>query len=299
MKRYVGTDFENITDSAVCIGKFDGIHLGHRLLVNETVRSPYPALMLTFRFEGQKSIYTDVEKEKTASELGIEHYVEVPATKEFFSMEPETFIKEILCKKLGAKQVVVGTDFRFGKDRTGDVKTLEKFSENYGYKLTVVDKLKSDEGEIISSTGIRKYIADGEIKKANKLLGRNYSISGTVTGGMKLGRKIEVPTANIIPQNDKLLPPFGVYAVRVIGEGENAYTGVANLGVKPTVGGDNPIGLEVNIFDFEGDIYDREIIVEFIDFIRPEKRFDDIVTLKKQIETDVKKAQKILLEQGH
>ena len=299
MKRYEGTDFENITESAVCIGKFDGIHLGHRLLVNETVRSPHPALMLTFRFEGQKSIYTDAEKEKTASELGIEHYVEVPATKEFFSMEPETFIKEILCKKLGAKQVVVGTDFRFGKDRTGDVKTLEKFSENYGYKLTVVDKLKSDEGEIISSTGIRKYIADGEIKKANKLLGRNYSISGTVTGGMRLGRKIEVPTANIIPQNDKLLPPFGVYAVRVIGEGEDAYTGVANLGVKPTVGGDNPIGLEVNIFDFEGDIYDREIIVEFIDFIRPEKRFDDIVTLKKQIETDVKNAQKILLAQGH
>ena len=105
MKRYEGTDFENITDSAVCIGKFDGIHLGHRLLVNETVRSLYPALMLTFRFEGQKSIYTDDEKEKTASELGIEHYVEVPATKEFFSMEPETFINEILCNKLGAKRL--------------------------------------------------------------------------------------------------------------------------------------------------------------------------------------------------
>ncbi|MCR4604871.1 MAG: bifunctional riboflavin kinase/FAD synthetase [Eubacterium sp.] len=287
---YRGTEFDRIDKSAVTIGKFDGIHLGHLSLVEEVVGSSYPALMLTFLFEGQKSIYSDEEKKKLAESLGIDIYVEVPATREFFSIEPEEFIETFLCEKLGARMVVVGSDFQFGKDRTGDVNTLEKFSGKHGYELVTKEKLKDTEDKIISSTRVRDYLIKGELDRVEELLGRKYSITGTVTDGMRLGRKIDVPTANVIPTDDKLLPPFGVYAVSVDGR----YGGVANIGIKPTVGSGNPIGVEVNIFDFDGDLYNKEIKIDLIEFIRGEKKFDSIDMLKKQIEKDTEKAKDIL-----
>ncbi len=196
---------------------------------------------------------------------------------------------------MDARFICVGTDFRFGRDRRGNAGMLKAFAAQYGYTVKIFNKMKSEDG-IISSTLIRKKIEDGDIKDANTLLGRTYFIEGTVVHGNALGRRLDMPTANIYPWEGKVLLPSGVYASTLVLDGKR-YPSVTNIGRKPTVGSDRTV-VETCILDFDKDIYGCRIFVEFHEFLRPEKKFPDIMQLKTQMERDKKKAAEILKSVG-
>jgi len=286
-----GLDFK-IKNSAVSLGKFDGFHRGHRLLLDRILE--HPELHATvFTFDGilkGKQIYLEEEKRSLLERLGVEREVLFPFSEETRSMTPETFIREMLVERMDAKLICVGEDFHFGKERRGDVGMLSEYAPLYGYELCVFPKIKED-GEVISSTRIRRELAQGRIEKANRLLGDPYFVRGEVVHGNALGRTIGMPTANLLPGEQKLLPVYGVYATRVEVEGKT-YGGVTNVGVKPTIGADRA-NVETTLLDFEGNLYGKQMTVYFLDFLRPEQRFDSLDELKAQILRDKEKAEKI------
>lgn len=287
-----GLDFQ-IKNSAVSLGKFDGIHQGHRLLLRK-ILEPADLNPTVFTFDGifsGKRIYTGREQSLLLERLGIARKIIFPFRAETKSMTAEQFVREVLVGRMDARLICTGEDFRFGRDRQGDVDLLSRFSDRYGYELYVYPKLRS-EGEIVSSTRIRKELLEGSLETANQLLDGPYFISGEVRHGRALGRTIGLPTANIMPAEEKLLPVYGVYATTVEVEGRN-YAGVTNLGVKPTVGSDT-VSVETTLLDFDGDLYGKEIIVYFHHFLRREKRFDDLEQLKAQIEQDKARAAQLL-----
>ncbi len=297
-----GIDFE-IKNSAVSLGKFDGIHLGHRLLLNEVLRhKEFIPSVFTFDISNSinsgreqtakgRFIYSENEKQTMLKSLGIKRTVIFPFNNETKSMEPEDFIEKILVERMDARFICVGMDFRFGKDRRGTAGMLKAFSSRFGYETKVFNKLSSEDG-IISSTLIRKKIEDGDIKRVNELLGRTYFIEGTVVHGNALGRKLDMPTANIFPWEGKVLLPSGVYATTLV-LGGRRLPAVTNIGRKPTVGSDRTV-VETCILDFKENIYGCDIIVEFHEFLRPEKKFPDIGQLKTQMERDKKHAAEVL-----
>lgn len=278
--------------TAVCIGKFDGIHRGHRLLISHAAKQREKTVMFTFSMGEGKVLYAPGEKRCLAKKLGVDYLVEIPFDDSFRKQTPEDFAVHILKDRCGADKVIVGRDFRFGKERSGDTKALERLGEKNGFDVVVYDKLILD-GEVVSSTRIRNLIQEGRISEANHLLGTPYFISGIVTKGNQLGRTIQTPTANVCPASCKVLPPFGVYAV--LAEVENElYYGVSNLGVKPTIADKNPTGLEVWLFEYEGDLYGKEITVYLIDAMRREQKFASLEQLKTQIQKDTIRAKEIL-----
>lgn len=280
--------------TTVCIGKFDGLHKGHRLLTAHAAKRPGKVVMLTFS-TGGSALYSPHEKRFLAKKLGIDYLVEIPFDESFRRQSPEDFAVHILNERCGADYVVVGRDFRFGKERSGDTRVLEHLGKQNGFEVVVYDKLILD-GEVVSSTRIRNLVQAGRIAEANSLLGTPYFISGIVKKGNQLGRTIQTPTANIYPYECKVLPPFGVYAV--LAEVENRlYYGVSNLGVKPTIADGNPIGLEVWLFEYDGDLYGKEITVYLIEAMRREKKFDSLIQLKSQIQKDTICAKEILARQ--
>lgn len=297
-----GMDFE-IKNSAVSLGKFDGIHLGHRLLLNEVLghKELMPTVFTFGMGDGSKAlpagklVYSWEEKKMVLEEIGIKRTVLFPFNEETRNMEPEDFIEKFLIEKMDARFICVGTDFCFGKDRRGNAGLLKAFAAKYGYTVKIFNKIKSEDG-IISSTLIRKKIEDGDIKGANALLGRTYFIEGTVVHGNALGRRLDMPTANIYPWEGKVLLPPGVYASTLVLAGKR-YHSVTNIGRKPTVGSDRTV-VETCILDFEKDIYGCHIFVEFHEFLRPEKKFPDIMQLKTQMERDKKRAAEILKSVG-
>lgn len=286
-----GLDFK-IENSAVSLGKFDGFHRGHRLLLDRILE--HPKLHATvFTFDGilnGKQIYLEEEKRSLLERLGVEREVLFPFSEETRSMTPEIFIREMLVEQMDAKLICVGEDFHFGKDRRGDVDMLSKYAPQYGYELCVFPKIKED-GEVISSTRIRGELAQGRIEKANHLLGDPYFVRGEVVHGNALGRTIGMPTANLLPGEQKLLPAYGVYATRVEADGK-IYGGVTNVGVKPTIGADRA-NVETTLLHFDGDLYGKQITVYFLEFLRPEQRFDSLEELKAQMSRDKAKAEKI------
>lgn len=286
-----GLDFK-IENSAVSLGKFDGFHRGHRLLLDRILE--HPKLHATvFTFDGilnGKQIYLEEEKRSLLERLGVEREVLFPFSEETRSMTPEIFIREMLVERMDAKLICVGEDFHFGKDRRGDVDMLSKYAPQYGYELCVFPKIKED-GEVISSTRIRGELAQGRIKKANCLLGDPYFVRGEVVHGNALGRTIGMPTANLLPGEQKLLPAYGVYATRVEADGK-IYGGVTNVGVKPTIGADRA-NVETTLLHFDGDLYGKQITVYFLEFLRPEQRFDSLEELKAQMSRDKAKAEKL------
>ena len=296
MKIYESLPDDLPAGSAVSIGKFDGFHRGHRLLLDEAKKSGRSVSVFTFRFPTGKTIDSYGEKRELAKALGVDVYIEVAADERLFSMSAHEFIHGVICDRLHAGTVIVGEDFRFGENRSGDVHTLEKYKKECGYDLIVKKKLM-ESGEPISSSRVRELIASGKMEEAYTLLGRCYHICGKVISGNRIGRTMGVPTANVIPDEGKVLPPNGVYAVTVICPGDKSYTGVADLGVKPTIDAINPgdkdtVGLEVNLFDYTGDLYDKDIKVEFGTFLRKEKQFSSLDELHTQIEKDVERARK-------
>lgn len=295
MRILTDLDF-NLEDTAVCIGKFDGIHRGHRMLLRGAAESGLPTVMLTFLFPDYKGIYSYEEKLYLAEKLGIDFFVPIPVTKEFMHMSPEQFAADILTGRCHAQKVIVGSDFRFGYKRLGTPQTLQESGREHGFEVSIMDKLKWD-GEVVSSTRIRGLLSDGKMEQANALLETPYFIKGKVEEGNKIGRTMSVPTANIRPSDEKCLPPFGVYAVRVqTGADGSIYNGVCNLGVKPTIPGKNPVGAEVWLFDYDGNLYGKELMISLYAFQRPERAFDSIGELKKQIVKDTEEARRILAE---
>lgn len=294
-------EFKIEEPSAVTLGKFDGLHRGHELLMQTVLecksRDQVAAVAFTFDMPPRNRVEeivanvltTNDEKQYIFEKQGIDYLIECPFTIEVMSMEPKAFIAWI-ATSLNMKYVVVGDDFRFGHKRAGDYHTLQQYEKEYGYKTIVLDKLK-DSNRDISSTYVREKIADGNIRKANELLGYNYFIKSEILHGKKLGRSIGVPTINMILPEHKLLPPNGVYVTEVLVEGKK-YMGVTNVGCKPTVSDERIVGVETYIDDFSQDLYGEKIVVSFLEFIRPEMKFSSIDELKAQMSSDIQVARK-------
>lgn len=291
-----GIDF-HIKNSAVSLGKFDGIHKGHRLLLQEILQAE-SLVPTVFTFEPRSKqgagaaayhsqIYDQREKNQILRSLGMKREVLFPFDEGTRQMSPRDFIRQILCEAMDAKLVCVGEDFHFGKDRAGDVHLLAQFASEYGYQLKVFPKLQ-EAGEVISSTRIRNLLQKGELMQANRLLGEPFFFYGEVVHGNALGRTMQMPTANIIPSSEKVLLPTGVYATTVTVNGEE-YKAVTNLGYKPTVGSAQ-VGVESCLLDFDQDIYGQCICVRFHCFLRRERKFADLEALHCQMEQDKRQA---------
>ena len=289
-------DFNVEEKSVVTLGKFDGLHRGHELLIREILRlskvQEYASVVFTFDIPPKakindlsyKVLTTNEEKQHIFENTGVDYLIECPFTKEVMCMEPKEFISWI-SSRLNMKYVVVGDDFRFGHNRQGDYQTLMAYEEEFGYQTIVVSKIQ-DNGRDISSTYIREEISSGNIHKANNLLGYEYLIKSQVIHGNRIGRTIGIPTINMQFPEDKLLPPNGVYVTRVTID-DKSYMGVTNIGSKPTVSESGQIGVETHILDFNEDVYNKFIAVSFLDFIRSEKKFHSLEELQSQMQQDI------------
>ena len=292
---YYYDEIPKLKDTIVTIGKFDGIHKGHMKLVNEALKQKketgYAIVMFELRINENLCLLNEEEKRNIAEDNGIDYMISYPLDDYIKNMTPDEFLNNILKEKLGTKAVIVGDDFRFGINRAKGADYIKEMQEVYGYKTVIISKLKmlmeNNKEEIISSTLIKEYLLSGEVLAANKMLGRKYAVKGKIIHGKQLGRTIGFPTINVELDEKKILPANGVYKVYVIIDGKR-YLGMADIGNKPTVGEGFKTGLEVNIFDFNEDVYNKEATVLFCDFIRKEKKFSNVEELQYQLGNDKK-----------
>lgn len=305
--RYIHDTQQFIIEDAtvVTLGKFDGVHLGHRRLLETVMEkaSEYSAKSAVFTFDhipvslcssaNQSFIMTNMERRRVIENLDIDILIEYPFTNFFMNMEAEDFLEDVVKNQLHAKCVVVGTDYTFGKDRRGNADMLVQMSEKLGFEAVVLEK-ECYEGREISSTYVREELKVGHMETVNMLLGRPYSIYGIIAKGVQLGRTMQLPTINIYPPAGKLLPQNGVYASVTHINGEKFY-GVTNVGIKPTVKDNPEVSVETFLFDFDGDIYGEEVEVQLKHFQRPEMKFNDIDALHKQINADIAFAKELFL----
>lgn len=297
--------------AVVAIGNFDGVHPGHRALIEAAAgrakRLGAPLGVLTFE-PHPRSVFrpddppfrlTPLRAKAHALEaLGVEHLYVLHFDRAFAAKTAEVFVREILVAGLAARHLVVGWDFCFGHKRAGNTALLQSLGGELGFGVSAVDPVKSDNGEVYSSSTIRHYLAEGRPAAAARLLGRPWEIEGRVEQGDRRGRTLGFPTANMA-LGDYVVPALGVYAVRVMIEeaAESAWhPAVANLGRRPTVDGSR-IQLEVHLFDFDQDLYGRHLRVRLLEFLRPEKKFDGLEALRAQIAEDCLRARALLAEQ--
>lgn len=281
-----------LENSAVALGKFEGLHKGHMLLLNKIAElseeNKFTSVVLTVNVPSDKVINIPKERFSILESTGIQIAAECEFSSEFAKMEPEDFVKKILVDRLGAKYVVVGEDFRFGCKRSGDVNTLIKLGERLGFCVIAFEKLMID-NITVSSTLIKKMIEKGDMEQVSLYMGRDYSISGKVIHGKRLGREIGFPTANIIPDKNKLLPADGVYSSCVCIDNV-MYKAITNIGQNPTTDTDRITRVETHIIDSSGDLYGRDITVSIKSFLRSEIKFNSVNELKIQLEKDKQKA---------
>ncbi len=278
--------------NVVVLGKFDGVHVAHECLIKKAAEIARKLNINTLVYSMQKNdvvtLTKDNQKEAVLKSMGADFVVFRTLDKNFMNMSPQDFAKDILVKELSAAHVVVGENFRFGKDRTADCHDLKGILNDYGVEVTIIDTMRID-GIDVSSTAIRSLISKGEIAKANKYLGRLYSLKGKVFEGKHLGRTLGFPTVNIYPDTNSILPKYGVYATYTT-HNNKRYNSITNIGINPTVEDTDAIRAETHVFGDVGNLYGEEITVEFVEFIRPEKSFNSVVELKKQVEKDKEKA---------
>ena len=291
---------EDLRGSAVTVGKFDGLHLGHQKIIEEMVRyarerSLCP-VVLAISTPGAKRIFTREEMAAFLQDLGVELFIEIPFTEEFRNTDAESFLRRDLLGKLGMKACLSGDDFRFGRGGAGDAAFLQKEAEELGFEYHVIPDVSVD-GEVVRSSLIRDKLAAMDVRSAREMLGRPYSLSGTVAHGRKLGSRIGYPTVNVVPAEDKFLPGFGVYAAELAVNEEDGSIwtcpGILDLGVKPTVQGDGSPAAEVHLFGFDGDLYGKRVTISFLQDIRPEKKFGSLRELREQIAKDVENVQQL------
>ena len=290
----------NIEKVVLTIGTFDGVHLGHQQILNELVKEakkidgksvlitfePHPRLVLS-NFESTIELIDSLdEKIEKLKKLNLDYLFVIPFTKTFAYQQPQNYVENFLIKNFNLHTIIIGYDHRFGNNRAGDIDFLKTYSDKNQFHLIEILAKQIDEN-IISSSKIRQALKNGEIELANKYLGNDFVISGTVIHGAKRGRTIGYPTANLKLKNEyKLIPLNGVYIVKINIENE-IYFGVCNVGINPTIENNNAIKIETFIFDFENDIYEKEIKLTFLKYIRSEKKFNSLEELKKAIADDV------------
>ena len=294
--------------TAVALGNFDGVHRGHQEIIAKAMRLAQefdaPSAVVSFEPHPRQVFKPDCEafrltpfrvKARLIEALGVEVLFALPFDLDFSRLSAEEFALDVLAKGLGLRYLVVGDNFRFGKNRTGDIDLLTALGRSNGFGVTSVPLITSKNDEAYSSTLVRHYLKNGNPTRAALLLGRYWEIEGQVEHGDQRGRTIGFPTANVA-LGETLHPAYGVYAVRAAIENGDEIewrAGVANLGLRPTVAGTQP-RLEVHLFDFSGDIYGRHIRVALVDHLRPEQKFADLEALKAQIEVDNRRAQATL-----
>lgn len=284
---------EDKRKSVIALGFFDGVHLGHRKLIEETVRiageKDLIPTVFTFRDFPSKdfeALTLPEEKERIFKKLGISRVIfyDFPEIKD---MKAEDFFNDILIDQLDAASLVAGTDYSFGKGASGDIKLLKKLSDEKGIHLEIVPDVICD-GEKCSSTRIRNLLSEGKIQKANELLGDNaYSFEGTVLPGKKLGRRLGFPTANLPVPQYKFKPVFGVYRTYIEVDGKKLM-GISNLGLRPTVEDSDNVNIETFIYGFDGELYGKYAKVMLMEFIRGEMKFNSVEELKARVESDKK-----------
>lgn len=286
-----------LNNTVVTIGKFDGIHKGHGKLFNllKDNAGERKKVVLTFAAKpidvinrsNILTIMTEQEKRFLCEQRGMDYYISLPLNKEFLDLTPEAFIKDVLIDVMDMSLIVCGPDFTFGKFGAGNTELLKKMGKYYGYEVVVVEK-EQYQNKDIGSTEIRNRIVEGQIQAANEMLGHPFTVIGKVTEGKKLGRRIGFSTANIIPDITKILPPRGVYRTKVRVE-EEIYDAISNIGINPTVEAGNVTKIETHIINAGRDIdlYNKIIEVQFYEFIRSEKKFEDVDELKAQIRNDI------------
>jgi riboflavin kinase/FMN adenylyltransferase len=293
----------------ITIGTFDGIHIGHRKILNKIIQSAHEvnceSLVLTFFPHPRMILQEDStvkllnsmdEKIGLLQEIGIDNLIIHPFDKEFSQLTAEKFVKNILVDKLQIQKIIIGYDHRFGKNRTADINDLLHFGKKYRFEVEQISAQEID-AIAVSSTKIRNALAAGTISLANEYLGYNYYFSGIVVKGNQLGRTIGFPTANILIKEDyKLIPKKGVYLVKSIIKGDFVY-GIMNIGIRPTLNGTNQT-IEVHYLDFDEDLYEQQLTVEVLEFIRAEQKFDSLEILKNQIQKDKEKSLTFILKEG-
>lgn len=298
MKKHIGAHtFNSQHQTVVTIGTFDGVHAGHREIIDRLVNAaklnnlesviltffPHPRMVLQ-QESGIKLINTIDERIQFLEKTGIDHLVIHPFTNQFSRLSALEFVRDILVNKLQAKKVIIGYDHRFGRNRTADINNLREFGEQFGFEVEEIS-MQDVEEVAVSSTKIRAALLDGDVAKANRYLQQNFVLTGTVVKGRGLGKGFNYPTANIdIPEAYKLIPKNGVYVVRSIIDGATYY-GMMNIGTNPTVGGKEQ-SIEAHFFDLDMNLYNKGLQIEMLERIRDEKKFESIEALKEAMRQD-------------
>ena len=290
--------FERLDYGVVTSGTFDGVHLGHKKILSrlreiseqsggETVVLtfwPHPRTVVSEDSQSLQLLSTIDEKIELFSQLGIQHLLIVPFTRAFSELSSHEYIQQILVDKIGTKKLIIGYDHRFGRNREGSFEFLQENCASYGFEVEEISR-EDIEHMAISSSRIRKDLITGHVSEANELLGRPYTLSGTVVKGKQLGRTIGFPTANLyLHESYKLVPMNGVYIIKVIHNG-NEYKGMLNIGVRPTVDGTIRT-IEAHLFDFNQEIYGEDLQLNLLHYLRPEQKFDNLDMLVRQINLD-------------
>lgn len=299
-------DFKGVRYAIVTVGTFDGLHIGHQKIVRRMAElavdhngdtvvvtfSPHPRLVLEAGNSNLKFITTEEKKYELLEAMGIEHLLILPFTKAFAAMKADDFIQDYLVGKLGVKKLVVGYDHHFGNKREGNFDHLFRQGILYGFGVEEIEAQYIDD-IAVSSTQVRNALTEGNLRLANRMLGYDYSITGRVVEGNRIGRTIGFPTANIeVEDRYKLIAAGGVYACRVKIDGR-VYKGMGNIGTRPTIA-KHDFATEVHIFNFDKDIYGKTITIYFVDRIRDEKKFGGLEELRKQLETDREVVRKLM-----
>lgn len=289
--------------ASVAMGNFDGVHLGHRAVIDLARRAGAPLGIITFEphprefFAPHAAPFRLMNAEARANrleKLGVERLYQLPFDERLSEMEAGTFVREVLAEGLGVAHVVVGADFRFGKRRAGGAEELRAMGARHGFAVTIANLVEAD-GTDISSTAIRTALSEGRPRDAARMLGHWHRIEGAVIHGEKRGRELGFPTANMALEGLHL-PKLGIYAVRVdvlSGPHRGSYDGAASLGVRPMFRGERP-NLETHLLDFSGDLYGTHLSVALVDYLRPEARFDGLPELMAQISADCARAREVL-----
>lgn len=294
----------NFQNTAITIGSFDGVHSGHQKILEKLISSaqsaggesvvitfhPHPRLVVDGQDKKVELLSTLDEKTKLLEHYGVQNVVIVPFSTDFANQSAEDYVEKFLIKYFHPKYIIIGYDHRFGKERKGSIELLKKYETKGNYKVIEIEKQVIDDISI-SSSKIRIALADKDLWTAEKLLGHPFSLLGKVVKGQKIGRTIGFPTANLQPlEPEKLIPPVGIYAVWVDIEGKR-YGGMLYIGNRPTLTMFNNLTIEVNIFNFDEDIYEKIINIEFVEFLRNDKKFDNLDDLKMALSKDKISAQ--------
>ncbi len=294
---------ENLPNPVATIGNFDGVHLGHREIFRRVKHDaaelggvsvavtffPHPVKVLT-PDKSFKLITTYSQKEALIEASGIDYLISIPFSMDFAEISAREFVKRILVQRIGVKKIIIGYDYAFGRNREGNVDLLRRLGDEFGFAVEMLDQVGDGETPFSSSI-VRSLIENGDVKGVLPFLGRYFSIGGLVVHGLHRGKELGFPTANVDAE-EELLPKPGVYAVKVRYAGR-IYDGACNIGCNPTFNG-GKLTVEVHILDFEGDLYDQELRVYFIERIRDERAFSDICDLMQAIEKDVASCRNIL-----